>query len=322
MEELAKIVNKLQDLRGIQQFIFICGINHSSSVSVRDAIVKFKKDNPEVVEVDFIIESGGGSPDDAYRIIRSLRNNFEKVNIVVPYWVKSAATLLSLGGSEIIMDEFGEFGPLDSQLLDDTKPDPALKSALIDEYSISTIEERSQEYYRKLITELVEYDKKSRLDKDEMSKQVLEYLSQFYRPLLDKVDTYELGVKARALAVGEKYADRILLQYNADNIRDDLRRLFVDYLVHECPHHGYIVDYHLMKIFMKNVRQSREISEEYCEALCELSTLFLKKQPPEFIGFFTADLLQKTDARAKKKTQNTEIKSITPKTNGKAAAQV
>ena len=67
------------------------------------------KNKAKQKEIDFILNSPGGSPADAYRIIKILHQYYEKVNIVIPFWAKSAATLLSLGGNEIIMDNLAEF---------------------------------------------------------------------------------------------------------------------------------------------------------------------------------------------------------------------
>ena len=115
-KKIYETVLELKSIRRIPQLLFISSVVPEATGLVRDVILDFKKLNPDIKEIDFIIQSSGGSPDDAYRIIRNLRKNFENVNIIVPFWAKSAATLLSLGGSNIIMDEFGEFGPLDMQL--------------------------------------------------------------------------------------------------------------------------------------------------------------------------------------------------------------
>lgn len=78
---------------------------------VREKLMEeqFLQGNIKQEKIDFILNSPGGSPADAYRIIKILHQYYEKVNIVIPFWAKSAATLLSLGGNEIIMDNLAEF---------------------------------------------------------------------------------------------------------------------------------------------------------------------------------------------------------------------
>lgn len=289
-----EIVSKLEEIRKLPQFIFIDNISPYSTHEVRMEVLHFVKVNPGEKEIDFILESPGGSADDAYRIIRTLRNHFEKVNIIIPFWAKSAATLLTLGGSTIIMDEFGEFGPLDVQLKDDRDnelPEPETKSALIDEYSLSTIEKRVQELYRKMLLEIIQ-DKDLRFKKSNISEQLLTYLPSLYRPLLEKINPYEIGSKARDLAIGERYAERILTEFNRENMRDKIE-YFIDYIVHDCPNHGYIIDYSVISQFLKNVYKASDIGLDYCRILTELSIVFFTN-PGKYshVGFFKKDLLE------------------------------
>jgi hypothetical protein len=286
MDKVFSIVRELYKLRNIPQFIFIDHVHPLSTSKVRNEIITFKNENPSINEIDVIIESPGGSADDAYRIIRTLRKNFEKVNIIVPFWAKSAATLLALGATTIIMDEFGEFGPLDTQLKDEEYPDPEPKSALIDEYSLKTIENRAFRLYLSMMLEIMK-NKDVRIKRANLSEHLLTYIPSFYRPLLEKVNPYDIGSKARALEVGAKYAERILIEFNRDNIvsRKNLDT-FIDFIVHGCPDHGYIIDYSLISQFLNNIKESKEIGLDYCKSLTKLSILFYETEANiEYIGF-------------------------------------
>ena len=98
MNELLKYVEELGEIRKIPQFLYCNDTIFPCWVQLKDQIVLFKSSSPDIKEIDFILNSSGGTADDAYRIIRTLKQNFETVNIVIPFWAKSAATLLSLGG--------------------------------------------------------------------------------------------------------------------------------------------------------------------------------------------------------------------------------
>ena len=98
-EEIVKQIEKLAENRKAHQLLFISEIRPIAAVKLRMAIDDFKKRYSDVKEIDLILSSPGGSGDDGYRIIRTLRKNFETVNIIVPFWAKSAATLISLGAS-------------------------------------------------------------------------------------------------------------------------------------------------------------------------------------------------------------------------------
>lgn len=292
------LVEELGKLRKLPQLVFFSPIYPEFWEKLRGEISKYKKETPEVKEIDFILDSAGGSADDAYRIIRTLRNNFEKVNVVVPLWAKSAATLLSLGASEIIMDDSAEFGPLDVQLLKQKEDSPRYEreSALNDEASLKLLEDKSGLLFRSMFVGLYR-DDHIPIQKKDLSEQLFGYVSKLYEPLLRQIDPYKLGEKKRKLDVSTKYAHRILLQYNGHIVNEERRYQLVDFLVNSCPDHGYVVDYDMISIFLPIVKRSGEISEDYQVKLSEL-TSFCIENPGElhFIGFMYEAVEEKDEA--------------------------
>ncbi len=291
MKEINAIIQNLYKIRNVPQYLFMAPIHPQSNLKVRKDVVSLRSKNPlnDINEIDFILQSPGGRPDDAYRIIRTLRKNFEIVNIIIPFWAKSAATLISLGGTKIIMDEFGELGPLDIQIPKEREDSPDIdrESALNDEHSLKRIESRSLELFQTIFTNIYA-SKNIPINKNELSKQILEYLSKFYEPLLSQINPYKLGEKKRKLDIGEHYANRILTLYNPD-LSDQKKNFLIDYLVNGCPDHGYIIDYDLISIFLPNVEKSHTFGEEYALCLTELSNHMIKDDyQNEVIGFIPA----------------------------------
>ena len=288
MDELFAVILKIKTNRGeVPQFLFSDAVYPMSTIEVRQSVIAYKAKNKDCEEIDFIINSPGGLADEAYKIIRTLRHNFKIVNIIVPFWAKSAATLLSLGGTKIIMDEFGEFGPLDAQLgkVRDDSPEIDRESALNDEHSLRRIETRFKEMFETIFIRIYEH-KKINIPKAELSQQLFENLSKFYEPLLKQIDPYKLGEKRRKLDIGGQYAKRILAQFSS--LKDQTRiREFVDFLVDGCPDHGYVIDYDLAKLFLDNVHSSEEaFGMEYANLLSEVATFFINDEKSEdFIGF-------------------------------------
>ncbi len=282
---LIELINQLENIRGIPQFLFSEGIQPSSMIRVRREIIDYKKENPDQEEIDFIIHSPGGSPDDAYRIIRTLRNNFKRVNVIIPFWAKSAATLLSLGATTIYMSEFGEFGPIDIQIAREREDSPDIdrESALNDEFSLRRIEARSRELFQSMFINLYS-DENFKINKNELSKQLFEYLSKFYTPLLEQINPYKLGEKKRKLEIGEMYAKRILIEYN-DSVKEEQRNQLVDFLINGCPDHGYIVDYNLISLILPNVINTTNFDKEYNLVIEEIVTIFLNSEELRFVGF-------------------------------------
>lgn len=328
MEDFKQAIIRLKGIRsGVPQFLFKDGVHYLSTIKVKTEVINFKKANPEANEIDVIVSSPGGIADDAYRIIRTLRKNFETVNIIVPFWVKSAATLLSLGGSKIVMDEFGEFGPLDAQIGKEREDSPEFdrESALNDEHSLKRIEMRFKEMYEEMYISIYEH-KQINIPKLEASKQLLKNLSNFYKPLLEQIDPYKLGEKRRFLEIGEKYATRILLQFTS--IDEEARRSFVDYLVNGCPDHGYVIDYDIVKVFLNNVFTPEEFAGiQYKGALTEFALLLLNEKTPEFnsyVGFIDIEpagtIANNKDLLAANELK-TRIKTTKLKTNGESVIQ-
>lgn len=66
-------------------------------------------------KVDILLHSPGGSPDAAESIVQILRDNFKEVRFLIPLVAKSAATMITLSGDEILMPPAAELGPIDPQ---------------------------------------------------------------------------------------------------------------------------------------------------------------------------------------------------------------
>jgi hypothetical protein len=67
--------------------------------------------------LDVILHSPGGSPFMAEWVVSFLRSKFSPIRVIVPHSAKSAAAMIAFAADEIIMDERGELGPIDPQML-------------------------------------------------------------------------------------------------------------------------------------------------------------------------------------------------------------
>ena len=262
VEKCKEYIGELAKLRKVPQFFYCAGMTRFNLPLFRREIRRFIETGKGINEIDFILNSPGGDADAAYKIIRILKRRFRKVNVIVPLWAKSAATLLSLGADEIIMDEMAEFGPLDPQIpkQKEDSPDFDFETSLIDESALQLIEEKAQLQYLNMFTNIHEF-KKIRIDRKEISRQIFHYLSEFYAPLLSQIDPYKMGQKNRVAKIASAYALKII---------PNAQRL-IYYLANDCPDHGFVVDYEQLKEFGINVKLSDEISPEFEKKLRELS---------------------------------------------------
>jgi len=311
MELLFKLIEELSVLRQIPQLLYYDAIYPNAWIALREEILAFKRKSPDTKEIDFVLNSPGGSPDDAYRVIRTLRENFEKVNIVIPFWAKSGATLLSLGGSTIIIDEAGEFGPIDIQIpkAKEDSPDFDFESALNDETSLKLLEDRASLLFRKMF---IDYhtSKEIPINKTDLSKQIMDYLCNFYEPLLRQINPYKLGEKKRKSDISVAYANRILVQYN--KIEKRVQSYFVDYLVTACPDHGFVIDYHVISSFLPNVIKAKNIGSEYEQKLSEISLYCIKDDSSQqYIGFIPKlELISEEEQQIKQVLENVSDSNI------------
>lgn len=281
----------LQEKRGNPVFLYISGIRPSAVIEARRQIIKFKKQpqNLGKTTVDIVIRSGGGSAEDAYRLVKLFRNNFTEVNVIVPFWAKSAATIFCLGASNLILDSCGELGPIDAQVYN-VKEDAVgddWSSALNTFASLKEIEDKSLQNVTKMFQQLSE-DEGIEISRGHLFDALLNFSSNFYRPLLEKVNTNEIGDMSRTLEVGTMYALRILTDYGKIENRE-IMAAFLNYITYECPEHGFVIDYDILKKYLPNVVLSSPdtMGEEVYEIIQNLSI--------DFMNYISQDSINKID---------------------------
>jgi ClpP class serine protease len=68
-------------------------------------------------KLDILLQSPGGFPEATETIVEEVRRKFGHVRFIVPAYAKSAATMMAMSGDEILIDEDGELGPIDPQMV-------------------------------------------------------------------------------------------------------------------------------------------------------------------------------------------------------------
>lgn len=87
-------------------------INQLDLTSFSDLIEKIDGDS-----IDILIHSPGGSAEATEQLVSMLRENYKDIRFIVPRMAKSAATMLTLSGNKILMDDRSELGPTDPQVV-------------------------------------------------------------------------------------------------------------------------------------------------------------------------------------------------------------
>lgn len=87
-------------------------INYSDLLPITDQLSTLTG-----VALDLILETPGGSGETAEDIIKVLRKRYESVAMIVPGAAKSAGTIMTMAGDEILMGRASALGPIDAQIM-------------------------------------------------------------------------------------------------------------------------------------------------------------------------------------------------------------
>jgi Serine dehydrogenase proteinase len=204
-------------------------IDHSTFCGFREQAQKIPVGRP----VALIVESPGGSAHFAYRIARLFQRRASEFCVIVPSYAKSAATILALGASELILGRDAELGPVDVQIFDSEREEYG--SALDAVQSLERLNAFSMTALDQTVLLLLRRTGK-RLDS--ILPHALSYVTKFVHPLLEKIDTLDYTKKSRELKVAEEYALR-LMRHTYD---DDAARRIASKLAREYPTHGFVID--------------------------------------------------------------------------------
>jgi membrane-bound ClpP family serine protease len=79
--------------------------------------------------LDLMVNSPGGMPEAAGDIIRVCRTYASSFRVIVPNMAMSAATLLAMGSDAIMMSDTSKLGPIDPQMVYQTKEGPFMRAA-------------------------------------------------------------------------------------------------------------------------------------------------------------------------------------------------
>jgi len=113
---LTDAVARLEAMRNSRVLLLADGprrqIDACTYADVRKALHKL-----HIPHLDVFIQSGGGLPHEAYKLARLFSGHSSVWSVLIGEHAKSAATLIALGASEIVMSRDAELGPIDVLLV-------------------------------------------------------------------------------------------------------------------------------------------------------------------------------------------------------------
>lgn len=119
-KELQGLIKNYNEYRNSYLFIY------SAAISKQIPMISLVQDDFYIIHdllnsinsknIDFYIETPGGSGETAEEIARFLHNKFENISFVISGEAKSAGTILTLSADEIYMTDTASLGPIDAQM--------------------------------------------------------------------------------------------------------------------------------------------------------------------------------------------------------------
>ncbi len=236
--DLNKALQNISNELDADIYIFNALIENSTADKF---ITEVKKQENKRKNIYLILTTFGGDPDAAYRIVRFIKNNYEKFYLLILGYCKSAGTLIALGADEIIFSDFGELGPLDIQLSKEDELIPT--SGLTLRQALMMLQQMAFDMFEDYFLSL-----KRKSGGNITTKTAAEISSSLVigllSPILAQIDPMRMGEIERAMKIALEYGNRI-----CDN-EDLVLELVTSYVSH-----GFVIDYNEAKEKFKNVRK-------------------------------------------------------------------
>lgn len=195
--------------------------------------------NKKFKALDIILQTPGGDIDAAFLYSKLFRKCADEVNIIVPLYAKSAGTLMSLAGDNILMTELSELGPLDTQIREEQDGNtPEYNSALNGFKALEQVQQHTIETLD-IATKLIL--NRSGMKISEAIHLANEFAGNTSGTLYAQLNPKKIGEYARALEIGEYYGTMILTRYM--NWAQAKAEVTVKKLVYQYPSHGFVIDY-------------------------------------------------------------------------------
>jgi hypothetical protein len=222
-----------------------------------DNLIRIAKRPDRRKNVVVLLTTRGGSADAAFRMARCLQTHYAKLLLFIHDTCRSAGTLVAIGADEIVLSEFGKFGPLDV-LLDTTDGMFEGASGLDVAQALTSLNQRTYRFYE---TVLASIRRGSRgLISHRLAAQMASRLAVgAYSDIYQQLDPIQLGHIERAMQIAKEYGERL----ERHNLREGaIRRLATGY-----PSQRFVIDLKEAKTLFHHVRAPSSIEEELGECI-------------------------------------------------------
>ena len=237
IKQTRKIIDVIQTARNSKLLVLIShrSLDSKVTLSISSALRKMDKAG-SLDNLDVLLESRGGDINSAYKILQMLKAYAKHVTVVVPFYAKSAATLIALGADRLQMCKVGELGPVDPQVLDPNS------SMMMPALSI---------------------------------KRAVDFINEISNPIVvasmaDKISPMLIGAYRNAEAASKQYLNQIFMAKGFD---EKERERLVSVFTKELLSHGYPMSVDFLK---KHNIPMIELEEDQEHLFADLHEIWLK----------------------------------------------
>jgi hypothetical protein len=199
------------------------------------------KTPPAQTDIDVWLDSPGGDPHAAYKLMLDLRSRCRTLRVVIPDYAKSAATLFALGMDVIFMAPAAELGPLDIQIPHPDK-DGVTLSGLDVVGSLTHLSEVALEMTLRGGAGLIDLTKLPRIA---VVPAMLKFAADFLHPAVAQIDPQLLHRAGSQLDIADRYARILLVTRNGSRcehqLTDGQAAGVIQRLIKKYPAHGFVI---------------------------------------------------------------------------------
>ncbi len=252
-QEYQGLAREIGKKRNADVILFSGEIDHEGA----DRLSKIAKRPDRRANVFLLLTTRGGSPDAAFRIARCLQSHYEHLTVYIHGMCKSAGTLIAVGMNEVVLSDFGEFGPLDVQL---GKKDELFEntSGLDITQALNSLNTRAYAYFQQSLLS-IRRSTRAQISTKLAADIATDLAVGLYGPMFAQIDPVQLGAVERALLIAVEYGNRLA----GNNLkRDAVERLATGY-----PSHGFVIDLREAETLFKNVHAPSETEERLGDSI-------------------------------------------------------
>ncbi|GHT22711.1 hypothetical protein AGMMS4957_13270 [Bacteroidia bacterium] len=118
--ERKKWLKEIANIRQRDILVYASDSNKNAPTSISPADLLPFRDQLSFIktkDIDVVLETPGGFAEAVEDMVDSLRTKFSKLGIIIPGSAKSAGTIFTMAGDEILMSPNSSLGPIDAQMM-------------------------------------------------------------------------------------------------------------------------------------------------------------------------------------------------------------